>query len=323
MTEIVAGLDEGRLDRVRTLRSERRFFWIDVSLGETSQSALRGALGLEERVLQTLVDFGDAADSSRRLYADGRQVVFGFGCYVALASAADEMQYRLSPIEVRLLVCGEYVLTLHQEPGPLPELLALDVPDGRGGQYLVYTILDAMVASAFDALSEIEQKMDNAAAMSTDLRGGRVRIASLRAVSARLMRMRRRVGAQRGSLERIGVELGWIEGRAGDTEPYFDRIGHQVSRLLSSIDAAAGAMATTIDLLLNETVYRLTVVATIFLPLTFITGFFGMNFDWMIGHVKTELAFWLLGVGSLVVGIALIWRLVLRATPFDVDEHDA
>ena len=118
------------------------------------------------------------------------------------------------------------------------------------------------------------------------------------------------------------MELAWLEGLTGGVEPYFDRVSDQVGRLLSSIDAAASAMATMIDLLLNETVYRLTVVATIFLPLTFVTGFFGMNFDWMIAHIRTALAFWLLGVGSLAVGVALIWRLVLRATPFDVEEEE-
>ena len=42
---------------------------------------------------------------------------------------------------------------------------------------------------------------------------------------------------------------------------------------------------------MNETMYWLTVVATIFLPLTFLTGFFGMNFGWMVGEIDTEPAF--------------------------------
>ena len=93
--------------------------------------------------------------------------------------------------------------------------------------------------------------------------------------------MRRRAGPQRGLFERIGVEIKQVEGLEADHERYFDYIGEQIGRLVDAIDAASNALATLIDLRLNETSYWLTVVATIFLPLTFITGFFGMNFDWM------------------------------------------
>ena len=88
---------------------------------------------------------------------------------------------------------------------------------------------------------------------------------------------------------------------------------------MDGIDAAADAMATIIGLRLNETSYWLTVVATVFLPLTFITGFFGMNFGWMVEEVDTPLAFWLLGIGSLVVGVVAILRLVVRGSPVQAE----
>jgi uncharacterized membrane protein len=66
-----------------------------------------------------------------------------------------------------------------------------------------------------------------------------------------------------------------------------------------------------IDLRLNEMSYWLTVVATIFLPLTFVTGFFGMNFEWMIGQIDTQFAFWLLGLGTSLAAALIAWRTVL------------
>ena len=59
-------------------------------------------------------------------------------------------------------------------------------------------------------------------------------------------------------------------------------------------------MASVIDLRLNETSYWLTVVATIFLPLTFVTGTAGMNFAGSIAQIDTQLAFWLLSGPVLV-----------------------
>jgi magnesium transporter len=72
-----------------------------------------------------------------------------------------------------------------------------------------------------------------------------------------------------------------------------------------------------IDLRLNETTYWLTAVATVFLPLTFVTGFFGMNFGWMVRHIDSPLAFILLGVGGCATGAALTLIALRRRAPVD------
>ena len=57
----------------------------------------------------------------------------------------------------------------------------------------------------------------------------------------------------------------------------------------------------------NETMKQLTLVATIFLPLSFITGFFGMNFAWLTGHITSFWVFAVYGLGSLLASSAVIY----------------
>jgi magnesium transporter len=124
--------------------------------------------------------------------------------------------------------------------------------------------------------------------------------------------MRRWVGSEQAIFERVGLETGALRDFGASEEPYFDRLEEQVNRLLTSIDAAANAMGMVLDLQLNERAYVVSVVATIFVPLTFITGFFGMNFGWMVDQVDSQVAFWLLGFIVPIATAALCWRLLVR-----------
>jgi magnesium transporter len=215
-----------------------------------------------------------------------------------------------------VLISGEYMLTLHVETVSLHGVLEVEPPEGRSEQYLVYAILDAMVGTAFDALGEVESTLEDLQLMSTDAGTSQLRMATLRMMNSRLSRMRRRLGPQRGAFERISAEIEQVKGLGSDSRPYLDRINEQLIRVIAGIDAAGDALAKLIDLRLNETIYWLTVVATIFLPLTFVTGFFGMNFGWMIRNINTPVAFVFLGIGTPLLGVVLTLLLVRRrATP--------
>jgi magnesium transporter len=112
-----------------------------------------------------------------------------------------------------------------------------------------------------------------------------------------------------------------VRGLESDSEHYFERIYGQLNRAVDGIDAAADTMAKLVDLRLNETMYWLTVVATIFLPLTFMTGFFGMNFGWLVGHIESPVAFALLGVAAPIGSALLIWFAIKRrGTPVQPDQ---
>ena len=306
------GLDAAERERVAALRGEGRFFWLDVSLSDTSRDDLVDALGVPERALRALASSGDAS-ASRTFHADRESVVFALRCYIESEAPAKEAAYRLRPVEVHVLVTGDYLLTLHEERIALPAVLAPELTEERGKPHVVYAVLEAMLATTSDALAEIERRLDAIGVAWADEGGGRVPSrATLRETGPRLATMRRRVGVEQDVCARIGVEIGALRGFDTHDEPYFDRLYEQVNRLLASIDAALNAMAMLLDLQLNERAYVVSVVATIFVPLTLLTGFFGMNFGWMVDQIDTPIAFWLLGfIGPAAVAL-LCWRFLVR-----------
>jgi Mg2+ and Co2+ transporter CorA len=91
------------------------------------------------------------------------------------------------------------------------------------------------------------------------------------------------------------VDIGALSGFDEPEEPYLGRLDEQADRLLASIAAAANAIGMVLDPQLNERAYLVSVVATFFVPLTFITGFVGMNFGWMVDRADMQVALWLVG----------------------------
>ena len=259
---MLSGLDAGVRERVVALREQGRFFWLDVSLSETSRDDLVDALRVPERVLPALALSGDAS-ASRSFHADGESVVFALRCYAESETPTDEAAFRLRPLEVRVLVTGDYLLTLHEERVSLPAVLAPDLPEERSKRYVVYAVLEAMLVTTSEALGEVERRLDALGMAWTAGGGAHVSRDTLRVAGSRLATMRRWVSAEQAVFARIGVEIGALRGFETHDEPYFDRLYEQVNRLLASIDAAVNAMAMLLDLQLNERAYVVSVVATI------------------------------------------------------------
>jgi magnesium transporter len=321
MSEIVEGLGGSERERIAALRADDRFFWIDLSAEEVSSDLLGEALEIPPHALAPLLDFERGGLASRRFHADGQHVVFPFNSYLEPDRPEGEDGPRLVTIDVNVLVHGDYLLTMHREQISLPAQLPGYSAEGRSEQYIVYAVLDAMVGTAFDALNDTELALEGLQIMAGDAGNARVRMGTLRAIGLRLTTMRRQLGPQRGIFERISEEIGQVEGLEADNERYFERIYDQLNRVVDGIDAASDSMAKLIDLRVNETMYWLTVVATIFLPLTFMTGFFGMNFAWMIERINTPAAFAILGVGAPVASTLLIWFAIKRrGTPVQPDQ---
>ena len=80
----------------------------------------------------------------------------------------------------------------------------------------------------------------------------------------------------------------------GGVREYFRDVYDHAQRVHDEIAAQrellAGVLEANLAVLTvrqNETTKQLTIIATIFLPLSFVTGFFGMNFGWLVGHITS------------------------------------
>ena len=72
---------------------------------------------------------------------------------------------------------------------------------------------------------------------------------------------------------------------------------------------------TKVSVQQNSIIEQLTILATVFLPLTFVTGFFGQNFGWLVRHQDSFAAFAIYGIGGLVVPLALLFVWLRRRMP--------
>jgi magnesium transporter len=136
------------------------------------------------------------------------------------------------------------------------------------------------------------------------------------AMRRRLIELRRIAAPQRDILARGGEVLGGLPGlEADEARDWFRDVYDHLVRISELLDSYRDLLAGALDLYLSTVSNRLasistqlTIVATIFLPLTFVTGFFGQNFGTLVRHIDTPAAFWGYGVGGTVVSaLAILW----------------
>lgn len=296
-------------EAIKRLRAQDQFFWLDLEVQKDTFDRLAEVLGVPEHAIAVLKDFRHGK-MVPRYHADGEHVVFPFDCVRKPDAPISGPAEAMYPLEVRVLVHGGYMLTVHHGKFDL-QGLAGELPPGRSEQYWVYSVLDAMTQSLFEAMATIEEALETVENDLAEQKPGQFALHRqiVRGARARLTALRRRIAPQRGIFERISEEITEVEGlSASKNREYFERIHAQLDRIVDAIDAGSQEISTLLDLRLNETIYRLTVVATIFLPLTFVTSFFGMNFGWMVGEIDSSAAFLLLGVGlTALSGVAAAW----------------
>ncbi|HEY8638482.1 MAG TPA: CorA family divalent cation transporter, partial [Solirubrobacteraceae bacterium] len=98
-----------------------------------------------------------------------------------------------------------------------------------------------------------------------------------------------------------------------DVYDHLLRISEQIDTYRDLLTGALDVYLSVVSNRMNVEMKRLTVVATIFLPLTFITGFFGQNFGWLVRNITSLEVFILWGPVACVTAAIGLWLWFRRA----------
>ena len=182
----------------------------------------------------------------------------------------------------------------------------------RSEQFVVYRVLDALTDTFFPLLEQLEDRLEK---LDADIfeRPSTDQYQRLTALRRDLVRIGRVATPQRDMLARSIDSIAEIPGLETDSRNYFRDVYDHSIRIADQIDSYRDLLIGSRDAYLsvasnrlNEITKQLTVVATIFLPLSFVVGFFGQNFKWMVSNIGSAADFWVLGCGSLVLSIVVL-----------------
>jgi magnesium transporter len=293
-------LDTVDLDAIRALHEREEFFWLDLdSPGDAELDALGALLGIPDLAIEDTKEFGQRP----KLDDYGERVLIVF--YGA---------HGTDLVEVHVHVSGKEVVTVRRAPcAHLWEARERAATARvRTEQDLVYRVLDALAESlrtlADRHAAEVEHLEE--IAFERPKPADRRRMSELR---SDLFRLQQIVMPQREMLARGGDLLETLPGLERDVARHPFRDVHDDLVVTSTeIDYLRELLAEAVNVLINQMAGRLTIVATIFLPLTFATGFFGMNFGWLVDHIDSAESFLVLGVGGMIVPLVIAAVLLLR-----------
>jgi len=252
---------------------------------------------------------------------------YGDQLFMVLAHAAQDPESGDVGLEQLSVFAGaNFLISFHpgaNDPfGPVRRRLSNNAGRfrGRGVDYLLYALLDLIVDEGFPVLEflgdEIEQLEDELLERPT-----RDLLPRLHRLKRTMLILRRTLWPQREVLNKLlRDESGVI---TEDNHVYYRDCYDHTIQIMDLIETYRDVITGLVDLYLSSVSYRLneimrvlTVIATIFIPLTFIVGVYGMNFEnsdspWAMPELHWYYGYplvWLLMIGVLVAMLAYFRR---------------
>jgi magnesium transporter len=267
------------VDQIRPFLSTQGVTWINVD-GLGDKATLKTVSEIFDLHLLTLADIANVHQ---------RPKVEVFDHYLYFVTRMRSNEYPLESEQVSIVLGSTWVLSVQEHVGDCFDSVRSRIRLGKGrarrhgADYLAYLLVDAVVDQYFPILDQLSEQIDQ---LEDDVlfRPTPDVITRVHDVRRDLLGIRRAIWPQRDAINLLlRDELPQVR---NETRIYFRDVYDHCVQLIDMIETyrelAQGLMDVYLSVMsnrMNEIMKVLTIIATIFIPLTFVAGIYGMNFD--------------------------------------------
>ncbi|KUL30144.1 magnesium transporter [Chlorobium limicola] len=219
--------------------------------------------------------------------------------------------------QISMVIGSNFVLSFQEKPGDMFDATRDRIRNEgtavrrKGADYLAYTLIDAVVDHYFTILEHFESRIEE---LDTNLleAEGHDMFQSMYSLKKDLIHLRKSIWPLREIINSLSREqYSTLDGAS--IHPFFRDVYDNIILIIESVesyrDIVIGMHDTWLAVVnnrMNEIMKVLTIIATVFMPLSFIAGVYGMNF-----HYMPELE-WHWGYFSVLGGMAVIFAGMMR-----------
>ena len=242
-----------------------------------------------------------------------------FFVFHALKYNEESEDDEITSIELDVFFGSNYIVTIHPTVlSTVGNIARISLHStsfmDRGAEYLLYSMIDGIVDQTFPILDRISDRIDELEDNIFTFRGTSEILEEISALRRTLILMRKVLIPQRTIFSNVKGKYNFFI--MDENIPYFLDLADHLNNILDSINAYRDLVNSTYETYYmaitgktNEIITVLTVISVIMMPLSVITGFFGMNVP--IPGQESPLAMWIIlaGITVLALGMLLFFRL--------------
>lgn len=296
----------GQLSKIHAER--KKVLWIDI-VGLHDVSIL-------EKIGQ---QFGIHKLTLEDILQDQRPKMEIFDSYIFASLKMIQCPNAESPIDeeqISFILKEDVLITFQEKKGDVFQPVRVRLEDitrnirKRGADYLLYALLDAVVDNYFLVMENVGEKIENLESLALNTPGNDT-LNALYLLKREMSELRRSVYPLR---EVIGSFDKYTENRIStEVKPFLRDLYENTIQVIETMEVFRDMSSGVLDLYMNSLSNRmnnvmkvLTIISTIFIPLSFVVGLYGMNFDNIPELHWTNGYYYVLGLMCTMV-VGMIW----------------